>query len=254
MQCLHHLLELADACKGVVRVGAVGPFGHVVVHRVVTPVELRRAQACLVNRAIVVGRQYMDGVHAEVLQVFDGPRLCQGEEFAGIFGLAGILLQRWRERCVAGYGVVAVVHLVYHQVAGRLQLGPLVLAPSFGVGFGGLVDVAALAVHAHCRGKHARSLYPFLLVSRLVDGVELALEVAFHGSFPVAGLLFVLLQLDGFHRLAAQSLVVEAQHHALGIGIGIEAEVCSLLSVPELMRWLARLCLAALFLCRRAER
>ena len=37
---LHHLLELADATRGVIGIGAVGTFRHVVVHRVVAPVVL----------------------------------------------------------------------------------------------------------------------------------------------------------------------------------------------------------------------
>ena len=41
MQCLHHLLELADTCLRIVRVGRIRAVGNVIVHRVISPVKLR---------------------------------------------------------------------------------------------------------------------------------------------------------------------------------------------------------------------
>ena len=49
VQGLYHLFELADAADRVVRVRAVGSFGHVVVHRVIAPVVLVVLQACLIH-------------------------------------------------------------------------------------------------------------------------------------------------------------------------------------------------------------
>ena len=54
VQGAHHLLELFYAHRGVVRIGGIRTFGHVVVQRVVAPVVLRRVQLSLVYRRIVV--------------------------------------------------------------------------------------------------------------------------------------------------------------------------------------------------------
>ena len=64
VQCLHHLLELTDAADGVVGVGRVRTLWHVVVYGVVAPVILRLTETGLVDRAIVVARQDMDGIDA----------------------------------------------------------------------------------------------------------------------------------------------------------------------------------------------
>ena len=82
MEGLHHLLELADAADGVVGVGGVTALRHVVVHRIVAPVELWRVQTCLVDGAVVVTGQDMDGVDTQFLQVGDGPGLGESEELA----------------------------------------------------------------------------------------------------------------------------------------------------------------------------
>ena len=63
VECLHHLLELTDAHLRPIRIGGVATLGHIIVHRVVAPVILVVAEACLIHRAIVITGQDMDGIH-----------------------------------------------------------------------------------------------------------------------------------------------------------------------------------------------
>ena len=53
VQSMHHLLELADAHFGLVGICRITALGHVIVHRVITPVVLRLVKARLINRCIV---------------------------------------------------------------------------------------------------------------------------------------------------------------------------------------------------------
>ena len=101
---LYHLLELADAYCRLVGVGGVTAFWNVIVHGVVAPVVFVVAESGLIDRAVVVAGQDMDGIHAEFLQVADGPGFREGQELA------------WVGRILAGDGEVAVVHLVDDKV------------------------------------------------------------------------------------------------------------------------------------------
>ena len=73
----------------------------------------------------------MDGIHAECLQVIDGPGLCESEELA------------WILRILSGDGEVTMVHLVDHQVGRRLDNRALVTAPLFWIGLCPVDDGAA---------------------------------------------------------------------------------------------------------------
>ena len=48
VESLHHLLEFAYAARGVIGIGAIGAFGHIIVHRVVAPVVSIVLQTCLI--------------------------------------------------------------------------------------------------------------------------------------------------------------------------------------------------------------
>ena len=126
VQGLHHLLELAYAAGRVVGIGGVAALRHIVVHRVVAPVVLIVGEACLVDRAEVVGGQYVHGIHPELLQVADGPGLGEGEEFARMLRTDTLHGHVGVEVDVAGDGEVAVVHLVDDEVGGRAERQPLV--------------------------------------------------------------------------------------------------------------------------------
>ena len=64
MEGIHHLLELTNTAVGIIGVGGVTAFGHIVVHRIVTPIILVITETCLVHRAIVIAGQNMDGIDA----------------------------------------------------------------------------------------------------------------------------------------------------------------------------------------------
>ena len=79
---LHHLLELQDATGGQFGIEGVAALGHVVVERIVAPVVLGRVVLGLVDRGEVVGRQDVDGIDAQGLEMGDGLLLRQGEKLA----------------------------------------------------------------------------------------------------------------------------------------------------------------------------
>ncbi len=168
----------------------------------------------------------MHGVHTQLLQVVDGPRLGQRQVLAWILARLPLDVDCGVEIDVAGYREVAVVQLVDHEVfAGNV--GAAVLGPALGVGVAHVDDGAALAVHAHSLGFGSRALAQEVLAIFHVEGVELALEVALERGL-IGGQLPLLVahafHLDGFHRLAACALVVDAQYHGLGTGQGVELE------------------------------
>ena len=101
---LYHLLELANAYCRLVGVGGVTAFWNVIVHRVVAPVVFVVGKAGLVHRAVIITGQDMDGIHAELFQVADGPGFREGQELAGVC------------RILTGNGEIAVVHLVDDEV------------------------------------------------------------------------------------------------------------------------------------------
>ena len=75
VESLHHLLELTDAHFGLIGIRGVAALRHIVVHRVVAPVVLVVSETGLVDRAVVVARQDVDGIDSKLLQVLDGPGL-----------------------------------------------------------------------------------------------------------------------------------------------------------------------------------
>ena len=140
----------------------------------------------------------MDGIDTKLLQVGDGPWLCQGEELALVLGI------------LTGDGKVAVVHLVDDEVGRRLADGMTILCPAFGIGLCKVDDGASLAIDAYSLGKDTRTL-----AEAHVEGVELAHEVATDGSCPL--LVGGALHLHSLHGLAVESLLIDAQCDALGI-------------------------------------
>ena len=149
VQGLDHRLAFADPHLAVVGVGAVGAFGHVVVDRVVPPVELAVLGQGLVHGAVVVERQQLHAGHAEALEVVQAGGRC------GIARDVGPIVREGQEppAMFRGHPAVQVVaevadmSLPYDQFAVG-DIGAAVLAPSLGVGLGQVHDHAARAVHA----------------------------------------------------------------------------------------------------------
>ena len=69
MERLYHLLELANTTHGVIWIGAVGTFGHIIVHRVIAPIVFIVLQPHFVHRTEVITGQDMNGIHTQVLQM-----------------------------------------------------------------------------------------------------------------------------------------------------------------------------------------
>ena len=162
----------------------------------------------------------MDGVDTKLLQVCDGPGLCQGEELALVLGI------------LTGDGEVAMVHLIDDEVGRRLAHGVTILCPAFGIGLRKVDDGASLAIDAYGLGKDTRAL-----TEAHVEGVELAHEVAFDGGGPL--LVGGALHLHGLHGLAVESLLIDTQRDALGIVGCKEGKLGFLRGVADLLE---RLC------------
>ena len=108
----------------------------------------------------------MNGVHAQLLQMVDSPRLRQRHELTRIL------------RVLTGNREIAVVHLIYYQVvigAEHMTVG----FPSLGIGILEIYHHTFLAVHAYRLGEHARrglSVYN--------EFICLSFPVAFHRGRP----------------------------------------------------------------------
>ena len=209
VQGLHHLLELVDTYLGLIGVGRIASLGHVVVHRVITPVILRFVQACLVHRGIVERRQDVYRVYTQFLEVGDGTGFSQGEEFPLIIKAARLV-----------DGEVAVVHLIEDEILGR-NVRSLIVLPTFRVGLFHIDNSAALAVHAYCGGPNARALAAELATVFHVKGVEHTLQVSLNGGIPHGAARLGSLHVNGLDGFAAQAVLVDAQFHLLGIIIGL---------------------------------
>ena len=204
VQGLHHLLELLDAGGGHIGICGIAAIRHVVVHGVISPVVLRRVQARLVYRGVIEGRQDMHGVHAQVTEMLDGPRLGERQELARILG-------------ITAHGEVTMVHLVDDQVRGRGQGGSLVGLPSLGVCLVHVYHHAALAIHAHGLGED-----PGALSLAHVKGIVGSLQVTFYGGRP---LVFArALHLHRLVGLGGIAILVESHHHLAGGGGSVELE------------------------------
>ena len=188
VQCLHHGLELAYAHLWLVWICRVAAFGHIVVFRVVAPIELWAVQLCLVYRSIVKERLKVDGVDAETLQIGYGAR----------FGESQILALMLHARSGTD-GEVAHVKLVDNLVGRRRKSRTAVVSPSFRIGVSHIQYCATVAVDAYSLGKRARTL-----ALADVEGVEHAGKIALDCGFPtVVAYSTHLNSLDGFASLSA---------------------------------------------------
>ena len=215
VQRLHHLLKLADARFGFVGIGRVAALGHVIVHGIIAPVVLWLIEAGLIDRRIVKRRQDVHCIHAQGLQVVDGARLGQGQEFALVLDAAGLI-----------DGEVTMVHLVDDQVLGS-DVRPLVSAPALRVGINHIDDGAAMAVNAHCCGPDSRALAHELATILHVKGVEHALQVTLDTGLPQRTARSIALHVDGLDGLAAQASLIDAQFHLLGALVGLNRKSAS---------------------------
>ena len=198
VQCLYHLLELTDAAGGVIWVRRVATLGHIIVHRVIAPVILRLVQARLIHRPIVITRQNVNGIHAQFLQVLNGPRLRQCQELAFVLCVSPIDRE------------VTVMHLIYNKVSRRLGHRVLVTLPPCRADSLPVDDGTTAAVHADSLGKHA-----WAFTASHVERIELAHPVTLHRSRPQV--ITRPLHLDALQHLFVLAVLVQAYQHLLRI-------------------------------------
>ena len=56
VQCLYHLLKLADADSRIVRIGSIRTIGYIVILRIISPVVFIFIQLGFVYRSIIIRR------------------------------------------------------------------------------------------------------------------------------------------------------------------------------------------------------
>ena len=194
---VYHLLELTDAAQGVIGVSAIASLRHVIIHRVVTPVILRFVETGLINRAVIIAGQDMDIGDTQVLEVLNGPRLCQRQVLARIFCFR--LVDR----------EVTMVHLIDNNILRQTTHGLIVLPP-FWISIVQINHHTFLTIDTHGLGKDARRS---LSVDYKLIGLSLLITLGYDSPDTVA---------PQFHRQA----VLSQYHHTTGIGGSKETEGC----------------------------
>ena len=70
MESLNHLLHLPDSDFSMSGICGIGSLGHIVIHRIIPPVELLRIPV-FIHRAIIIGRHQLYICHSQFLKVAD---------------------------------------------------------------------------------------------------------------------------------------------------------------------------------------
>ena len=165
----------------------------------------------------------MDGIDAEVLEIFDSLRFGEGEILALIF----------QARCRRN-GEITHVELVDNEVGWRLDGRTHILVPSHRVGIIEIYDGATVSVDAYRLGKGSRS---FALTD--IKGIELTLQVALHGSLP--SFIAHLLHLQRLVSLTFLSILIKTDGNRRLAGCwGIEYKHGFLLGIHHLIECLLR--------------
>ena len=132
MKRFHHLLHFGHTHLTVERIGAVGAFGNIEVHGIVTPVILRLGKA-FIGKTEVINRKQVNVGHAQRFDMVNTGGKTGGIDCAG-FG------QTQEFALVLNAGVrihaqVAYVQLINHSIGNVLAgVGICILRPAFGVG------------------------------------------------------------------------------------------------------------------------
>ena len=158
----------------------------------------------------------MDGIHAQGLQVVDGPGFGERQELTRIL------------RPLSGNRKITVVHLIDHQVGRTLRHRTAVTHPPHGIGLLQVDDGATPAIHAYGLGKHTGTL-----ALADIEGIELPHQVALHRDAPEV--IADLRQVKRLPGLALQSFLIEAQTYLFGIAGGKELKRCRLRGVAYLI-------------------
>ncbi len=174
VQSLYHLLHLFYTGGRVVGVRGVRAFGRVVVLRVISPVVCVGREVGLVDRGVVVAREYVHVSNPQFLEVVDAGFVaqgcdsavfCHGQEFTFV-----------HDAGVGVYREIAVMHLVYNGIVDMFQSRSAVGRPSLGVGRHHVDYGCALAVYAYGLCPYAGSLLKEIAVLPYLEGVVFAIR------------------------------------------------------------------------------
>ena len=219
---LDHLLALLDAHRAVIRIGGKGALGHIVVDRVIAPVELLHDVLALVNGAKVIHGHDLHILDAELFEVVHaggraalnavhrGAALGKREELAAV-ALA--------DAARFGGGKVRHRDLPHTGVGGLVHHDMEVVLPVVGIGLAQIHDHAALAVDAAGACIDVRRALGLLAVRHRVV-VVFAGKIAADGRRPNAR-LFVERHVggaDGLSALCLAAVVVDVHGHGGRLG------------------------------------
>ena len=179
-----HLLELADTHFGLIRVGGIRTFRHVVVFRVISPVVLRFVELGFVHRRKVERRQQLYVCHAQLLQMVNTRFLAQ-------IGMRSFLRQSQELSSVpdAGDGIdreITMVQFINHHVGETFQRRTLVFVPAFRIRLLPVDNGCTVAVHSHslCHESGCISLPHIVYLD--IECIEFSFQVFVHVSLPHA--------------------------------------------------------------------
>ena len=89
MQRLHHLFELSHSDCRRKRIGTIAAIRHIIVLRIIPPVELWCIEACLIYRSKIEQRLEVYRIDTEALEIFYRLRFCQCQILAFILQSRG---------------------------------------------------------------------------------------------------------------------------------------------------------------------
>ena len=110
-----------------------------------------------------------------------------------------------------------------------------VFFPAFRIGLRRVDDGTTLAIDTHCFGKDT-----WTFTEASVEGVELAHEVAFHGSCPL--LVGRKLHLNGLDSLPVDTVLIDTQGDAFGIVWGEDCKLSGLGGITYLLKGNGGIC------------
>ena len=182
MKGLHHLLEFLDTDSRIIRIGGIRAIGHIVVHRVVSPIVLCFVQTAFVYRCIVIRRKDMYMVHTQFLQMV----------YTGLFSFCtlGTFFSHSKEftlvvdarQCIDGE--IAVMHFVNHHIGKIIQSGTYIFRPTFRIGSIKVEDSSTTSVYPNSFGHDARRIAQPFAVYLYIKSIKFTVQVFLYGGCP----------------------------------------------------------------------
>ena len=207
MQSHDHLLELTDAHVGLVRVGRIRTFRHVVVLRIISPVILRFVEPRFVDRREVERRKDLHMRNPQLLQVVDASLFAQ-------ISRSSLLRQSQKLSAVLDAGnrihrEVPMVHFINNHVREALHRRTLVGIPSLRVRGVEVDNSGTVAVHSNRFRHHSRRIAQPGIVYLHIKSIELSVQIPVGLYLPhTVSFLF-----HGKHLVGRSSEALFIEHH-----------------------------------------